>query len=107
MHTELLAQGVTATTRRAIFLIAKYAEGHQLEQLVGEHWGLALITDELDLILNPNDYRIRLYAVTEVGKHINESAVITPPNLRVVANAPQKVEQDHFNDLAARLLLSI
>lgn len=68
MHTEFLEQGISAETRRAIFLNDKLAEGHPLEQCIEGRWELAKDVDTLDVMLNPADYRVRLKGLTCAAK---------------------------------------
>lgn len=103
MCTDILEQSISAETRRAIFLNDRLSEGHQLEQFIDGIWLVVAEADTVDVMVNPNDYRVKLRGI---AASINVPVPITavePPVLKAVQDVMPSREQVRTDNLIDRL----
>lgn len=107
MHAELLEQGISAETRRAIFLNDKLAEGHPLEKFIQGHWQLVKEADSLDVMLNPTEYRMHLQGLAGTAVRAVETTAAVLPSLKVVAKDKAARSLASSDAFVTRLLRSM
>ncbi|MDK1290061.1 hypothetical protein [Pseudoalteromonas umbrosa] len=67
MWKDILDNCKSPEVRRALFLNEQLSEGHTLERHISGEWTVERSVDQVDLLLNPNDYRVHIEVVKGGG----------------------------------------
>ncbi len=107
MCTDILEQSISAETRRAIFLNDRLAAGHQLERFIDGVWLAVSEADTVDVMVNPNDYRVKLRSIAANADAYVPLPEVATPVLEVVQGTKPSYEQVRTNRLIDRLRQSM